>query len=47
MGRRPGLVHADLSPLNLLIRHRRLTAVIDLGGLGLGDPAIDRLPAWE
>lgn len=40
-------VHADLSPLNLLARHRRLTAVIDFGGLGLGDPAIDMLPAWE
>ena len=43
----PVWVHADLSPLNLLVRHRRLTAIIDFGGLGLGDPAIDMLPAWE
>jgi aminoglycoside phosphotransferase (APT) family kinase protein len=43
----PVWVHADLSPLNLLARHRRLTAVIDFGGLGLGDPAIDMLPAWS
>jgi aminoglycoside phosphotransferase (APT) family kinase protein len=32
--------------LNLLARHGRLTAVIDFGGLGVGDPAIDMLPAW-
>jgi aminoglycoside phosphotransferase (APT) family kinase protein len=44
--RDPVWVHADLSPLNLLARHRRLTAVIDFGALGLGDPAIDMLPAW-
>ncbi len=42
----PVWIHADLSPLNLLARHRRLTAVIDFGALGLGDPAIDMLPAW-
>ena len=42
----PRWVHADLSPLNLLARHGRLTAVIDFGGLGVGDPAIDMLPAW-
>jgi aminoglycoside phosphotransferase (APT) family kinase protein len=44
--RDPVWVHADLYPMNLLARHRRLTAVIDFGGLGLGDPAIDMLPAW-
>jgi aminoglycoside phosphotransferase (APT) family kinase protein len=42
----PRWVHADLSPLNLLARRGRLTAVIDFGGLGVGDPAIDMLPAW-
>jgi len=42
----PRWVHADLSPLNLLARHGRLSAVIDFGGLGVGDPAIDLLPAW-
>jgi aminoglycoside phosphotransferase (APT) family kinase protein len=39
-------VHADLHPANLLARHGRLAAVIDFGGLGVGDPAIDMLPAW-
>jgi aminoglycoside phosphotransferase (APT) family kinase protein len=42
----PRWIHADLSPLNLLARDGRLTAVIDFGGLGVGDPALDLLPAW-
>ncbi len=42
----PVWVHADLYPVNLLARQGRLTAVIDFGGLGVGDPAIDMLPAW-
>jgi aminoglycoside phosphotransferase (APT) family kinase protein len=44
--RAPVWVHADLYPGNLLARHGRLAAVIDFGGLGVGDPAIDMLPAW-
>lgn len=43
--RAPVWVHADLHPVNLLARHGQLTAVIDFGGLGAGDPAIDMLPA--
>jgi aminoglycoside phosphotransferase (APT) family kinase protein len=39
-------VHGDLYPVNLLGRHGHLTAVIDFGGLGVGDPACDLLPAW-
>jgi aminoglycoside phosphotransferase (APT) family kinase protein len=42
----PVWVHADLHPANLLARHGRLAAVIDFGGLGVGDPACDLLPAW-
>lgn len=42
----PVWVHADLHPGNLLARQHRLAAVIDFGGLGTGDPAIDLLPAW-
>jgi aminoglycoside phosphotransferase (APT) family kinase protein len=42
----PVWVHADLHPANLLTRRGRLTAVIDFGGLGVGDPACDLLPAW-
>jgi len=44
--RAPVWVHADLYPVNLLARHGRLAGVIDFGGLGAGDPAIDMLPAW-
>jgi aminoglycoside phosphotransferase (APT) family kinase protein len=42
----PVWVHADLFPMNLIVRQRRLAAVIDFGGLGVGDPACDMLPAW-
>ncbi|HEY1489005.1 MAG TPA: aminoglycoside phosphotransferase family protein [Micromonosporaceae bacterium] len=40
-------VHGDLQPGNLLVRTGRLVAVIDFGGLGLGDPAVDLMPAWN
>jgi aminoglycoside phosphotransferase (APT) family kinase protein len=42
----PVWIHGDLFPGNLLARQGRLTAVIDFGLLGLGDPACDMLPAW-
>jgi len=42
----PVWMHADLQPGNLLIGEGRLSAVIDWGGLALGDPAIDCLVAW-
>ncbi|MBD0712321.1 MULTISPECIES: aminoglycoside phosphotransferase family protein [unclassified Streptomyces] len=42
----PVWVHGDLLPGNLLGRAGRLTAVIDFGGLGTGDPACDLMPAW-
>lgn len=38
--------HGDLHPANLLVIDRRLSAVIDFGLLGVGDPAIDVLAAW-
>ena len=31
---------------NLLVQGNRLTAVIDWGGAGAGDPALDLVPAW-
>lgn len=40
-------VHADLLPGNLLVRDGRLSAVIDFGSLGLGDPASDLSVAWS
>jgi aminoglycoside phosphotransferase (APT) family kinase protein len=39
-------IHADLMPGNLLTRNGRLTAVIDFGCAGLGDPAQDLIVAW-
>lgn len=43
----PVLIHGDLQPGNLIARDRRLAAVIDFGGLGVGDPAPDLAPAWN
>ncbi len=42
----PTWVHGDLLPTNLLIRDDRLSAVIDFGCLGAGDPACDLMAAW-
>ncbi|MFF2078820.1 aminoglycoside phosphotransferase family protein [Kitasatospora sp. NPDC058162] len=43
----PVWIHADLQPGNLLVDGAgRLSAVIDFGCAGLGDPAVDLLPAW-
>lgn len=43
----PVWIHADLAPGNVLVADGRLTAVIDFGALGVGDPACDLLPAWN
>ncbi|WP_328376209.1 aminoglycoside phosphotransferase family protein [Micromonospora zamorensis] len=40
-------IHADLMPGNLLVRDGRLAAVIDLGAVDVGDPAVDLMPAWN
>ncbi len=46
--RDPGTwIHGDLMPGNLLAERGRLTAVIDWGPLGVGDPAADLTPAWQ
>ncbi|WP_327708326.1 aminoglycoside phosphotransferase family protein [Streptomyces sp. NBC_00464] len=42
----PVWIHADLQPGNMLTADGRLTAVIDFGCLGLGDPAVDLIAAW-
>lgn len=39
-------VHGDLIPGNVLVGQGRLTAVIDWGGAGIGDAALDLVPAW-
>lgn len=39
-------VHGDLIPGNVLVAQGRLSAVIDWGGAGIGDAALDLVPAW-
>lgn len=43
----PVWIHGDLQPVNLLVQRGRLSAVIDWGGLGVGDPACDLMIAWS
>ena len=45
--RPPVWAHGDLAPGNLLLRDGRLAAVIDFGGVGVGDPACDLIVAWN
>ncbi len=40
-------MHGDLLPGNLLVVDGHLSAVIDFGGLNVGDPACDLQPAWN
>lgn len=44
--REPVWVHGDVAPGNLLVNKGRLSAVIDFGCLGIGDPACDLMIAW-
>jgi aminoglycoside phosphotransferase (APT) family kinase protein len=39
-------IHGDLAEGNLVVRDGRLVAVIDFGGLAVGDPACDLMIAW-
>jgi aminoglycoside phosphotransferase (APT) family kinase protein len=41
------MTHGDLIPGNLLVDGGRLTGVIDVGGLGPADPALDLVAAWH
>ncbi len=43
----PVWVHGDLTPENMLVQEGRLAAVIDWGCLGVGDPAVDLMLAWD
>ena len=45
--RRPVWIHGDLDLRNLLVKGGRLSAVIDFGCLGIGDPACDVALAWK
>jgi aminoglycoside phosphotransferase (APT) family kinase protein len=43
---RPVWIHGDVAPGNLLVDGGRLSAVIDFGNIGVGDPACDLAIAW-
>jgi len=43
----PVWIHGDLDSRNLLVEEGRLSAVIDFGCLGVGDPACDVMVAWK
>ncbi len=42
----PVWIHGDVSAGNLLVHEGRLSAVIDFGTCGVGDPACDLAIAW-
>jgi aminoglycoside phosphotransferase (APT) family kinase protein len=41
------MTHGDLIPGNLLVSRARLVGVLDVGGLGAADPALDLVCAWH
>jgi aminoglycoside phosphotransferase (APT) family kinase protein len=41
------MTHGDLIPGNVLVSGGRLAGVIDVGGLGPADPALDLVGAWH
>ncbi len=43
----PVWTHGDLLPPNLLVKADRLSAAIDFGNMGDGDPAVDVVAAWS
>ncbi len=45
--RPPVWIHGDLDSRNLLAEEGRVSAVIDWGGLGVGDPACDVMVVWK
>ena len=44
---RDAMTHGDLTPGNVLVADQRLAGVIDVGGLGPTDPALDLVSAWH
>jgi aminoglycoside phosphotransferase (APT) family kinase protein len=41
------MTHGDLIPGNILVSSGRLAGVLDVGGLGPADPALDLVAAWH
>ena len=41
------MTHGDLTPGNVLVSGGRLAGILDVGGLGPADPALDLVAAWH
>lgn len=41
------MTHGDLIPANLLVQKNRLVGVLDAGGFGPADSALDLVVAWH
>jgi aminoglycoside phosphotransferase (APT) family kinase protein len=41
------MCHRDLTPMNMLVRDERLVGVLDSGGFGPADPALDLVAVWH
>jgi len=41
------MTHGDLIPGNVLVSGQRLVGILDVGGLGPADPALDLIAAWH
>jgi aminoglycoside phosphotransferase (APT) family kinase protein len=41
------MAHGDLTPGNVLVSDGRIAGVLDVGGLGPADPALDLVGAWH
>ena len=41
------MTHGDLVPGNVLVSEGRLAGILDVGGLGPADPALDMVAAWH
>lgn len=39
-------IHGDLHPGNILVKDGKISAIIDFGLTGVGDPAVDLMVAW-
>lgn len=40
-------IHCDLLPANILAHNDKIVSILDFDMFGMGDPAIDLLPAWS
>lgn len=41
------MTHGDLIPGNVLVSNKRPAGILDVGGLGPADPAVDLVGAWH